>query len=259
MYALAFLAVLATAFERRKPLASDLDVPGIQHGDRTVEAAEARILREVERAGLRKLEKRFEPGDRIFTPGDPDDQLFFLISGVVRIYKTYGDFKEATTALLKDEGILGNPDLEESGIQEDFAEALTEARVVSVRKPAVVWLVKRHPELALSLVSALAERVRRSDELVVSLLPREVSNRLAALLLNLGDRFGEEHEEGITLDLRLTHQGLASMVASTREAVSKAMSEFRQEGLVEVRSQKVVILDPRALAERTDGRTRLGE
>ncbi len=259
MYLLASLAVLATAFERRKPLDAGPGVPGAQHGGDPAETAEARILREVERAGLRKLEKQFEPGDRIFTPGDPDDQLFFLHSGVVRIYKTYGDFKEATTALLKDEGIIGKPDLEESGIQEDFAEALTETRVIAVRKPAVVWLVKRHPELALSLVSALAERVRRSDELVVSLLPREVSSRLAALLLNLGDRFGEKHETGIALDLRLTHQGLASMVASTREAVSKAMSEFRQEGLIEVQSQKVVILDPHALAGRTDGRPRLGE
>jgi CRP-like cAMP-binding protein len=56
---------------------------------------------------LRVVERRFGPKDVIFTPGDPDDQLSFLLSGTVRLYKIYGDHKEATTALLKDGGVFG--------------------------------------------------------------------------------------------------------------------------------------------------------
>jgi CRP-like cAMP-binding protein len=44
--------------------------------------------------------------DVIFNPGDPDDQLFFLLEGTVRLYKIYGDYKEATTALLGIPGFL---------------------------------------------------------------------------------------------------------------------------------------------------------
>src|SRR5829696_2453686 len=58
-------------------------------------------LTDFEEAGLRVVERRFSPRDTIFTPGDPDDQLYFLLSGTVRLYKIYGDYKEATTALLK--------------------------------------------------------------------------------------------------------------------------------------------------------------
>jgi CRP-like cAMP-binding protein len=63
-------------------------------------APEGLDLDDFERAGLGAVERRFAPKDTIFTPGDPDDQLYFLPSGTVRLYKIYGDYKEATTALL---------------------------------------------------------------------------------------------------------------------------------------------------------------
>lgn len=217
--------------------------------------SEESILQEFERSGLRVVERRFGRGELIFTPGDPDEQLYFLRSGAVRVYKTYGDYKEATVALLKDGGVFGKLDLAESSSQDDFAEASTEARVATVRKPAVAWLVKRRPDLALSLFSAMSERMKQSDDLIVTLLHREVSSRLAALLSNLGDRFGERNGQETLIDVRLTHMELANMIASTREAVSKAMTELQREGLIEVRNRQVFILNHQALAERADNRT----
>lgn len=215
------------------------------------------ILQELEGAGLRVIERSYGAGETIYAPGDPDDRLYFLLSGAIRSYKTYGDFKEATTALFKDEGVFGGLDLSDGASQEEFVEALTDARVAEVRKAAVAWLVKRRAELAFALFSAFSERRRISDKLIESLLPRAVSSRLATLLLNLGERFGKEEGEGggaVVLDLRLTHQELASMIASTREAVSKVMSEFRREGLIGIGERKrIVLLDSVALfAERVD-------
>ena len=74
-----------------------------------------------------------------------------------------------------------------------------------------------------------------------SLLEREVSARLATLLANLGDRFGEPNGSGIVLDVRLTHQDLANMIVSTREAVSKVMSEFQRDGVIETRNRRIVV------------------
>ena len=71
-------------------------------GFATTSAPEGFGLKDFEEAGLRAVERRFGPKDTIFTPGDPDDQLYFLLSGTVRLYKIYGDYKEATTALLKE-------------------------------------------------------------------------------------------------------------------------------------------------------------
>ncbi len=210
-------------------------------------------LEDFERAGVRVVERRFKAKDTLFTPGDPDDQLYFLLEGTVRLYKIYGDYKEATTALLKSDGVFGKLSLVEGRWQDVFAEAVTDVRVANVAKSTLTEVIKRRPDFAMKLFSSFSERLRQSDEVIESLLHREVSTRLATLLLNLGERFGEYNSLGTILDIRLTHQELANMIASTREAVSKVMSELQRDGTIEIQNRKIVIVDREALANHASG------
>ncbi len=114
-------------------------------------------------------------------------------------------------------------------------------RVAGVQKATLTEVIKRRPEFAMKLFSSFSERLRQSDEVIESLLHREVSTRLATLLLNLAERFGESNGSGTVLSVRLTHQELANMIASTREAVSKVMSEFQRDGSIEVQNRKIII------------------
>jgi CRP/FNR family transcriptional regulator, global nitrogen regulator len=201
-------------------------------------------LEDFEGAGIRVAERRIAAKDMIFAPGDPDDQVYFLLEGTVRLYKIYGEYKEATVALLTDGDVFGELSLEETSRQNAFAEAVTAARVAVVRKSVLNEVIKRHPEFALKLFSCFSERLRQSDETIESLLDREVSARLATLLSHLSDRFGEPYGSGTVLKVRLTHQDLANMIFSTREAVSKEMSEFQRNGLIETRNHRIVVNRP---------------
>ena len=198
-------------------------------------------LEDFERAGIRVAERRFGARDIIYSPGDPDGQLHFLLEGTVRLYKIYGEYKEATVALLAEGDVFGELSLKEMSCQNAFAEAVTDARVAVVRKAVLNEVIKRRPEFALKLFFSFSERLRQSEEVIDSLLEREVSARLATLLSNLGNRFGETNGSGAVLNMRLTHQDLANMIVSTREAVSKVMSEFQREGLIEVRDRRIAI------------------
>ena len=218
----------------------------------TTAAPEYLGLEDFEEVGVPVAERCFGAKDMIFAPGDPDRQLYFLLEGTVRLYKIYGDYKEATTALLKDQGVFGKLSLVEGRWQDVFAETVTDVRVASVQKAALTEVIKRRPEFAMKLFASFSERLRQSDEVIESLLHREVSTRLATLILNLGERFGEGNGV-VTLDMRLTHQDLANMIASTREAVSKVMSEFQRDGTIEVQNRKIVLVDKEALAERASG------
>jgi CRP-like cAMP-binding protein len=206
-----------------------------------VDSSRHLVIEDFEGAGIRVAERRFAARDMIFAPGDPDDQLYFLLEGTVRLYRIYGEYKEATVALLKDGGVFGELSLDVGPWQNVFAEALTDARVVGVRKPILAEVVKRRPELATKLFFSFSERLRQSDEVIESLLDRGVSARLATLLSNLGNRFGETNGSGTVLNVRLTHQDLANMIVSTREAVSKVMSEFQRDGVIETRNRRIVV------------------
>ena len=209
-------------------------------------------LKDFEEAGIRVAERCYGAKDDIFVPGDPDSHLYFVLCGTVRLYKIYGDYKEATVALLKRGDVFGELSLQEGSGQTAFAHALTDVRVAVVRKSVLVEIVKRDPELFMKLFSSLFECLKQSEEVIGSLLDREVSARLTKLLQNLGDRFGETNGSATVLDMTLTHQDLANMIASTREAVSKAMGELQREGLIEVRNRKIVI-SPRMARDTLGG------
>lgn len=242
LYAAALGGVLASTFGRTSP-----------------DSPQDRLLRALEEEGLGVVERRYRSGDEVYATGDPADSLYFLLSGAVRTYKTYGGLREATTALLKDEGVFGVLDLaDRDALQRESAEAMTGARVMVVRKAALAWLVKRRPEISPALFSMFSERGRQADELHGILLQREVSSRLAGLLLSLGERFGEWEEGGeagaTAIGIGLTHRQLAGMIASTREAVSKAMVELRCGGMIDVREgRRIVLLDVPALSEHAGG------
>ena len=198
-------------------------------------------LEDFERAGIRVAERCCGAQEAIFAPGDPDEHLYFVLCGTVRLSKLYGDYKEAAVALLKDGDLFGELSLQEGSGQTLFAHALTEVRVAVMRKSMLVEVLKRDPELFVKLFSSLFERFKQSEEVIDCLLDREVSARLGKLLQNLGDRFGETNGSATVLDIRFTHQDLANMIASTREAVSKVMSELQREGLIEMRDRKIAI------------------
>ncbi len=198
-------------------------------------------LEDFEEAGIRVTERHFTAKDMIFAPGDPDGQLYFLIEGAVRLHKIYGNFKEATVALLKDGGVFGELSLDEGSRQRVFAEAVTDSRVAVARKSVLTEAIKRRPEFATKLFFSFSERLKQSDEVIESLLEREVSARLATLLSNLSERFGEANGSGTVIDVRLTHQDLANMIVSTREAVSKVMSEFQRDGVIEISNRRIVV------------------
>ena len=136
---------------------------------------------------------------------------------------------------------LGELGLDEGCRQSLFAEALTSVRVAVIRKSTLTEVIKRRPEFAMKLLFFFSDRLEQSDEVIDCLLDRGVATRLGTLLMNLGDRFGEANGSGTIIDVRLTHQDLANMISSTREAVSKEMSELQRNGIIETRNRRIIL------------------
>jgi CRP-like cAMP-binding protein len=97
-------------------------------------------------------------------------------------------------------------------------------------------------------MTLLELRLVQYEELVKCLLPRETEVRLANLLPLLAQKFGQRRDGLVTIDLRLTHQDLAAMVASTRESVTKVLNEMRNRDVIEVEAGRITLKDPATLA-----------
>ena len=204
------------------------------------------ILRDI---GVASADRVYQPGDVIYSEGEYGDALYVLISGVVKLFRPYSGSKEATLRLLKAWDIFGHLAFAGEATQRAYAEAVTECKVTKVPKIFIERAVRREPRAALKMITLLELRLVQYEELVKCLLPRETEVRLANLLPLLAQKFGQSRDGLVTIDLRLTHQDLAAMVASTRESVTKVLNEMRNRAVIEVEGGRITLKDYGALTK----------
>jgi CRP-like cAMP-binding protein len=216
------------------------------------DAPVAFVLWSLEEAKVRIAERRYQAGETIYSRGEPDRYLYFLTEGVLKIYKSYGGHKEAIVALLEESNVFGVPDLLARGAHCDSAEAVVRSRIAVVDKVALAEHVRRDPKCALALLIVYAQWVQRRERTAVRLAHRDTRSRLATVLLELADRFGESREGEVAIEMRLPHLMLAEMTASSRVGVSKEMARFRREGVIKTRGKsQIALLDQPRLAQIT--------
>ncbi|MBA3792524.1 MAG: Crp/Fnr family transcriptional regulator [Rubrobacter sp.] len=207
------------------------------------------LLRLMEEMGIATADRTYRPGDAVYRQGEYGDALYVLVSGVMKLFRPYSGSKEATLRLLTSWDIFGHLAFAGEARQRAYAEAVTECRVTKIPKVFVERAVKQEPRVAFKIMTLLELRLVQYEELVKCLLPRETEVRLANLLPILAQKFGDRQAGVVTIDLRLTHQDLAAMVASTRESVTKVLNEMRNRDLIEVDAGRITLKDWRALAK----------
>src|SRR5918992_4676066 len=209
------------------------------------------LLQLLDDMGIATADRTYEPGDAVYREGEYGDALYVLTSGVLKLFRPYSGSKEATLRLLKTWDIFGHLAFAGEARQRAYAEAVTQCRVKKVPKVFVERAIRQEPRVAFKMMTLLELRLVQYEELVKCLLPRETEVRLANLLPILAKKFGggDPLDGPVTIDLRLTHQDLAAMVASTRESVTKVLNEMRNRGVVEVEGGRITLKDYAALLE----------
>ena len=206
------------------------------------------LLALLDEMGVPKADRIDAPGDDIYREGEYGDALYVLASGVLKLVRTYSGSKQATLRLLKPWDIFGHLAFAGEARQRAYAEAVTECTVTKVPKIFVERAIRQEPRVAFKLMTLWELRLVQYEELVKCLLPRETEVRLANLLPILAQKFGDRVDGVVNIDLRLTHQDLAAMVASTRESVTKVLNDMRNRGVIEIESGRITVKDAGALA-----------
>ena len=147
--------------------------------------------------------------------------------------------------------MFGELSLFDPGPRTATASALTDARLLGLGHDDLTpWLTGR-PEVALSLLQALAQRLRRTNEAMADLVFSDVPGRVAKALLDLASRFGQPQPDGsILVTHDLTQEELAQLVGASRETVNKALADFQNRGWITLEPRNVTVLDVERLTRR---------
>lgn len=204
------------------------------------------LFENIEEAELERiaalLTSRDCPKDsQIVTQDEPGDALFIISKGRVKVV-LYGDNgREVILTILKAGEFFGEMSLVDDMPRSANVIASEDSQVLILKRDQFTEHVRKSPTMALNIMSELSKRLRRADEIIGNLATLDVYGRVAHIMIELAKKDGEEVEEGILIRERPTQQDIASMIGTSRETVSRVLSEFQKRGFVEMRGREILL------------------
>jgi len=200
------------------------------------------------RAGM--VDVQLARGDRLFGEGDAGDRLYVISEGKIKLTRSASDGRENLLGVLGPGDMFGELSLFDPRPRTAAAVAVTDAHLFALGHDYLrEWLTAR-PDVAMHLLTALAQRLRRANDVMAHLVFTDVPGRVAKALLDLADKFGEQQGAGLHVHHDLTQEELAQLVGASRETVNKALADFSARGWLQLHAKSVLILDRDRLAKR---------
>jgi CRP/FNR family transcriptional regulator, cyclic AMP receptor protein len=186
--------------------------------------------------------KTYAAGALIYTPHQPLETLFILKKGRIRIFRISPDGRALTTAIIEPGTIFGEMVIVGQRMHDSFAEALDEVVVCVMTKADVRRLLLGDPRIAARISETLGRRLGELEQRLSDAVFKSVPERIAGALVTLASaRSGRPLGRGV--QIRLTHEQLAALAATSRETTTKILGEFADRGLITLGRARITILD----------------
>lgn len=186
--------------------------------------------------------KSFTKGEIIFSEGEIFNKLFIINSGSIKVYTYTKDGKEQILYILKEGDFLGDLNLLKKDIFNFNAMALESTNMCILHKDDFDTLIKTNPEISMKLLEYAHDRIASLENLVQTLTTKDVEVRLASLLINLSNTFGIKTNIGIEITLPLTREDMANFIGVTRETISRKLSYFQSQNIIEIFENKIILI-----------------
>ncbi|MFQ6132692.1 MAG: Crp/Fnr family transcriptional regulator [Armatimonadota bacterium] len=212
------------------------------------------VLEELPESDLVELAKdvtvrEFGAKEAIYSPGEPNGHILIVAEGKAKVHKVSNSGREFVLNILQPGDTFGI--IHDNGDErnEVYVTAVEAGRLYALPRERFHELMARSPEVSLRVIAKLNDRLRRAEEQIEDFAFRNVPTRLARLLARLGEDYGTVGRQGITIGLRLSHQDIANMLATSRETVSGVLGDLREAGLIRTGGRMISILNYQGLEE----------
>lgn len=195
---------------------------------------DARHVLSLKDLGKDKKEKLFKKKADIFSEGDTPQNVYYVKSGSVKIYKSHPDGKELIISLANANDFFGFEPIFEGTAYKESAVAIQDTVLSVIPKKDFVTLLQS-PDVSASFISLLCKKVAEKEDQLVNLAYNSVRQRTAEALLK-AIRLKDNKE-----NIQISRDDLAKMVGTASESVIRVLSDFKDENLIEIESGKIRI------------------
>lgn len=193
------------------------------------------------------IQRNYRKGSIIFMEGDTGEAFYFIKSGKVKIYKTSPDGRELIFAILSEGDVFAEVTLFNDIKYPASAEVLEDASLGMIKNQDLEGVISKNAELALAIIKVLSRKLFNSQQKVKELALGDTFMRTAQTIIKLAEEHGKKTDEGLEVKLDISRQELANMIGTARETVSRALSQFKKEGSVDISGKKIIVKDMQKL------------
>ncbi|MBF0559646.1 MAG: Crp/Fnr family transcriptional regulator [Nitrospirae bacterium] len=178
----------------------------------------------------------------IFSEGDTPDWFYIVFSGKVKVTKISSDGREIIMEVISPRDFFGGFAVLKGFPFPANAVAMEDSEILKLSRKNLLTFIDRFPTVMYAITSSLGERTRGLHETLKNIALERVESRIAALLVKLADKSGEEVDAvGTVINMRITKQDIAEMVGTTVETAIRVMSRFRKSGFIADNNGKIAI------------------
>ena len=187
----------------------------------------------------------FPRNSEIFGENEPADYVYKVVSGSVRTYKILSDGRRQVGGFYLPGDIFG---LEFADEHTFSAEAISDAKVVVVKRSALTALAGRDASIGRELFALTGRELRRVQDRVL-LLVKSAQERVAGFLLEMAERAAA----GNIVELPMSRQDIADYLGLTIETVSRTLTGLETAAAIEVPTSRRIVLRNRSALNRLNG------
>ncbi len=172
-------------------------------------------------------------GEVIFESGEPASHMYILYRGMMKISNHLSGGRDQILYIYKKGDFIGGFNLLFGDYYAYTAVALEDSFIVTITLQDFRNVLLHNNQVLVTILGMSYDRIRFSEQLIDVLSTQNADQRIAKMLLRLGERFGIETDDGLLIRLNLNREELGSYAGVTRETMSRKIHQFEDEGLLQ--------------------------
>lgn len=207
------------------------------------------IFKNLPKESFRIIDKRirkmyFKKGEQIMSEFEQGEGIFFVHSGIVKLTKQDEHGNEMIVCIKKKGDIFAEACLFNDEINYPATGVMVqEGEVYFLRTEELENELMASPQMAVQMIRYMSTQLRDFTSIMRDIALLDVYTKTVKTLERLAGQFGESHCNRVYIEIPLTVQEFASLIGTSRESVSRVFSKLRKDGLIDIKSKKIVILD----------------
>jgi CRP/FNR family cyclic AMP-dependent transcriptional regulator len=194
---------------------------------------------------------RYADGDQIFAKGDPGNSMMAVLKGRIMISSPSTDGRQVVLTVFHEGDVFGEIALLDGKERTADATAMDDCELLVVPRRSLLQLLERRPELCISLLIVLCERLRRTNEQVEDLAFLDLEARIAKVLVRLAEENGQGPSRTRPIGVKISQRALGELCGGSRESVNKHLQDWKRSGIIELGKGAILVRDLARLAEYT--------